>query len=250
MVPASSKGVLMIPYGDSIRLELKGNDFTLLKPYFLGLATQSYQLTVAGERMMCFSIEFTDIGFYALFQENALLFANTPILAEEVIASPHMQSLQTQLAEANGPMKKINIAECFLLQFLPDRKCLYRIERVATALSLIRKHKGFINIHHLAEDVCMSDRQFRRIFQEVKGCSPKRFTGLIRFAHVFTEVMQTQGNVHWAGLAYKYKYYDQMHLIKDFKEYTLFTPSRFPLQQFNFSSALTIPLVPSIPQTL
>lgn len=152
--------MLNIPYGDPIRIHLKEKTFTSLKPFFIGLATQSYQFKVAGEELKCFVVEFTDLGFYALFRENVQAFADTLIDVEEVVASRRMQQLQPLLTEAKEPSAKIAIAEHFLLQFLPDKRTLDRIRRAETALQLIRKYKGLISMQVLADEVCLSGRQF------------------------------------------------------------------------------------------
>lgn len=107
LVPASSKCMLNIPYGDAVRILLKGNTFSTLKPFFLGLATQLYKFELIESEFKCFVIEFTDIGFYALFRENVEAFADTLIALEDVEASRQMQQLQALLAEANNAAARI-----------------------------------------------------------------------------------------------------------------------------------------------
>jgi methylphosphotriester-DNA--protein-cysteine methyltransferase len=58
------------------------------------------------------------------------------------------------------------------------------------------------------------------------GLSPKEFARLIRFKSVMVESMMTP-SVSWAKMIHDYGYYDQSHLIKDFRNYTGQTPTAF-----------------------
>jgi AraC-like DNA-binding protein len=242
MVPASSKCILGIPYGEPVHIHLKGRSQKVSKPFFLGMARQSYHYaTTAMCHYRIFCIEFNDVGFFALFRENTESFVDTLVSLDDVVASCKLNSLQSLMADALSVSKKIAYVEQFLLQFLPDKRTRFRLQRYDEALSLIRSSKGLLNVKALASEFCLSERQFRRIITEIKGCSPKDFARLIRFTHIFSDVMLHQGSISWAELAYQYQFYDQMHFIKEFRHFSQFNPSQFPRDHFLLSSSLSLP---------
>ncbi|MGD1889822.1 MAG: helix-turn-helix domain-containing protein [Cyclobacteriaceae bacterium] len=241
MVPASTRCVLNIPCGNEVCIRLKNKQFTSSEPFLLGLTTQSYSFASSTSQLKSFSVEFTDTGFHALFREDSQVFTDRCALVEDT-GNQGLSVLSSLLAEAKTASEKITVVERYLLPYLPPDLDVKGIQRMQAAIHLIRQHCGNINTVRLAEEACLSERQFRRLFAEFKGCSPKYFSRLVRFTHLFTEVMQQQAEVSWVGLAYKYHFHDQMHLIKDFKHFSLHTPSHFPLQQFLLSSSLSFPV--------
>lgn len=56
--------------------------------------------------------------------------------------------------------------------------------------------------------------------------SPKLFCRLVRFQNTLTRAL-TSPPESWAGAALELGYYDQAHLITEFKEFTGFTPTEF-----------------------
>jgi hypothetical protein len=72
----------------------------------------------------------------------------------------------------------------------------------------------------------MSVRNFQRKFKEQVGISPKLYTKNFRFNESLKlKIMHPEQS--WASVAYECGYFDQMHLIKDFKAFTGFTPFDF-----------------------
>jgi methylphosphotriester-DNA--protein-cysteine methyltransferase len=69
----------------------------------------------------------------------------------------------------------------------------------------------------------MSTRQFERRFLTRVGLSPKLFCRIQRFSHVF-QVFEAGRN--WAQAAVECGYYDQAHLVKNFREFSGDAPSQ------------------------
>ncbi len=64
----------------------------------------------------------------------------------------------------------------------------------------------------------MSIRSFERHFNEQVGMSPKQLCCVTRFNHALDLKLKTPA-IDWTTIAYKSGYFDQMHLIKDFKRH-------------------------------
>jgi len=80
------------------------------------------------------------------------------------------------------------------------------------------------DIGQIASMACMSIRSFERKTKERLGMPAKTFARIARF-HKAYKILENQQNASWAALAYGAGYYDQMHFIKDFKEFAKLTPT-------------------------
>ena len=67
-------------------------------------------------------------------------------------------------------------------------------------------------------------RQFERRFTQQVGMRPKLFARIARFEAAL-ENKARFGSKSWTEVAHEYGYYDQMHMIHDFAEFTGGTPA-------------------------
>jgi AraC-like DNA-binding protein len=82
-------------------------------------------------------------------------------------------------------------------------------------------------IEELARDMRVSPRNLRRAFHEVVGLSPKAFTRIIRFQRAL-DAASDRAEVDWSEIAIQTGYYDQSHLIADFRALAGATPNSLP----------------------
>lgn len=80
------------------------------------------------------------------------------------------------------------------------------------------------SIDTIAGMACMSLRNFERKCKERLGMSAKMYARIARF-HKAYKILETKPNIAWTELAYKAGYYDHMHFIRDFKEFSKRTPT-------------------------
>lgn len=79
-------------------------------------------------------------------------------------------------------------------------------------------------IDRIAAMACMSVRNFERKCHERLGMPAKMYARIARFYRVY-KILDGKSSVSWADLSYEAGYYDQMHFIKDFKEFAKLTPT-------------------------
>ena len=107
---------------------------------------------------------------------------------------------------------------------------LHKIERedacVSDAVTVIDARCGRINIEDLADRVGLSNRQLERSFKERVGMSPKQLCRSLRFKSVFNQLKASPA-VSWGETAAACGYYDQSHMIRDFKHYTGQSPAAY-----------------------
>jgi transcriptional regulator GlxA family with amidase domain len=78
----------------------------------------------------------------------------------------------------------------------------------------------------MAYSANMCTRNFERHFLDEVGMSPKRFSCVVRFNHAF-QLKLRYPQKDWTSIAPECGYFDQTHLIKDFKRYSGNCPSAF-----------------------
>ena len=94
--------------------------------------------------------------------------------------------------------------------------------RSSLALDAARRLPG-ASVSAVADDLGVSERHLRRVFREAIGVSPKTFARLARFRRALGAARR-DGHESWASIAAEAGYYDQAHLIAEFRVIAGVTP--------------------------
>lgn len=86
-----------------------------------------------------------------------------------------------------------------------------------------------MEIAALASRVGLSPRQFERRFIQQVGIRPKTFARIARFEAAL-ETKARFATKSWTDVAHQFGYYDQMHMVHDFREFTDKTPTETLMQ--------------------
>lgn len=92
------------------------------------------------------------------------------------------------------------------------------------ALNKIYSSKGNININQLADETGYSTRYLRKKFEENIGISPKLFSQIVRFQYSLYMLLKDH-NYSIKDIIVENGYYDQAHLINEFKKFGNLTPN-------------------------
>jgi AraC-like DNA-binding protein len=115
-------------------------------------------------------------------------------------------------------IENVTMLESALLRRLsPDRDA-----RVDAAVERIVA--GAERIDEIAREIGISRQHLARQFLHHVGVSPKTFARVMRFRRVLGSL---SGEADWADVAAAHGYYDQSHLIADFRELAGATPGAF-----------------------
>ena len=99
--------------------------------------------------------------------------------------------------------------------------------RLAAAVRLVERHPGDLSVDEVAETVGWSPRQLRRRFVDRVGIGPKQLSRILRLRRLHDQAVHGLGPVDWAALALDSGYYDQAHMINEFRRWTGLSPSRY-----------------------
>lgn len=126
-----------------------------------------------------------------------------------------------RLREAADFNEMKNIVENMLLRCLGKTK---PIDPVDEALNVLLKAGGNLPIEYLAKESFLSLKQFERKCKERVGLSPKIFARIIRFSKAY-RMREANSSISWTAIAHAAGYFDQMHMIRDFKVFTGVSPT-------------------------
>jgi AraC-like DNA-binding protein len=121
------------------------------------------------------------------------------------------------------PEQMFKLVEAFLLKKVQNIKEPLPIDHT---FSLLIAAPDRSNIAQLANLACVSLRQFERQFLERIGTNPTTFIRQARFAKAL-RLKRSCPQLSWTAVAYECGYFDQMHFIRDFKQFTSATPTSF-----------------------
>jgi len=133
-------------------------------------------------------------------------------------------TLAAQLAECSEAAERIRVLERELLRRL--RALRWMNVELGPLTRLIERERGIVTVERLSRLSGVSRQHLARKFRQQVGVSPKQFCRFTRFHALLNHAYAAPQN-DWAALAAEFGYYDQAHLIGEFKEFTGYTPSQF-----------------------
>ena len=78
----------------------------------------------------------------------------------------------------------------------------------------------------VSREIGWSRRWLSQAFAEQVGITPKRYCRLVRFQHVVREIA-SQRSADWAGIALACGFFDQAHLVHEFRAFSGLSPETF-----------------------
>lgn len=157
------------------------------------------------------------------FLDNSL--DKTILDLTDILGNTASGLLSTMKATA-GIYEKIEVLEPFLMKSFFD--ILYAIPPVVPAtISHVIKKRGLLSVDEMVKFSGYEKRQLERIFNHTTGMTPKRFANLIKLHFFLSDIRKTSTKTKLSQVAYGAGYYDQSHLIREFKKITGLTPSSY-----------------------
>lgn len=189
----------------------------------VGPHTERREDIILAGTLKVFHIGFTPTGFYSLFAIPTCLVCDLAESAEAVLGNG-IEELEQQLSSAAQP-RWGTIAEQFLLRKLVASKTAQTGELAAgIARSLCSRNS--LPVAELARRYGRTTRQVERIFEGQVGLNPKLFARVARLRSALA-LSASKEVPDWSGIAIDAGYFDQSHMIRDFRSLTGETPAGF-----------------------
>ncbi len=214
------------------RLDDRGTPSIQPRAFLVGTLTRPLQVRPRG-RVRTMGVRFRPFGLSAFLAAplHELTDCTTPV-AE--LWNGAARRLEEALGEARTDAERVREAERFLLDRLrlePDRS-------IESMVQLILRARGQIRIEPLARRMGVSLRQVERRFRDAVGVGPKALSRLVRFQEVLRRLSDDE---LWVEVALDCGYYDQAHLVRDFRQFVGLAPRRFRDAEGDLARQFTSP---------
>lgn len=164
------------------------------------------------------------VRFHPGMAAQFLRVSATEILDQSVALGDLWSSLRTRrLGELIGEAKSTEAAAAQIELALGEPPPL---DAPGKAIAHLVESRGLANLDQLADAARLSPRQFRRNCLERTGISPKLLARILRFRNVAARATPDRDG-DWADVALECGYYDQAHLINEFREFSGVAPGKF-----------------------
>jgi AraC-like DNA-binding protein len=190
-----------------------------------GLQTRKFSRLLEG-RSQVFGIKFKPGGFRPFLKSSVSSLADSTVPANRIFGKA-VDALTTILASSGKESEKVSAANAFYRARLPEPD-----DTIALAGRLVARILAEPNIktvNDLAASTGIGKRSLERLFNDYVGASPKWVIRRYRL-HELVEKFDSRAQPNWAQLALDLGYFDQAHLINDFKSIVGYTPTQYQSQ--------------------
>jgi AraC-like DNA-binding protein len=223
-LPARPKQLLTFSFADGYRLLRPNSSQTDSTPRVAAVGPQSRShagLSIFG-RIDHFTIHFQPAGFNRLFGLPMTELTDAAHDAHAVIG-PQVSMLERELGDLAGFTERIQLVERRLIQIASR---LDSPDPVAIAANNLFASHGMQLVSTMAARSGLSIRQFERRFLAQVGVPPKLYARIIKFNAVLDNKLRFPQQP-WSRIANDHDYFDQMHFVRDCRDFTGQNPSRF-----------------------
>ena len=187
-----------------------------------GPRTQSVVIRTSS-RFELLGVHFKLGGAFPFVQLPVGELHNIGVTLSDLWGERNAQRLLSELHEAPGAQRKFRLLEQWLIERATDR--LRKHPAVTFAMRAFCSGP-FGSTAQIADKTGYSQRHFIELFRNEVGLRPKQFRRLYRFRSVI-EAVQGRTNVDWTDIGLSAGYFDQAHLIHDFREFSDLTPEQY-----------------------
>jgi AraC-like DNA-binding protein len=202
------------------RNTLKG--ISLCGTHSRAFAIDAYQPHMLG-------VQFRPGGSFPFFAPPAREFQDAHI-SLDAIWGADAGRLHQRLVQAPTPRDKFEILEAALIALAP--RPFVRHPAVAMALARV-KGPRVTSVAALAAEAEISHKKFIRLFTEEVGFTPKLYLRVDRFQRVLANI-HLAPDIDWGDAVEQGGYFDQSHFIRDFREFSGFSPSEYLIRRGPF----------------
>ncbi len=220
--------VLAFEVRDRMRLEYPGQLDGHCPPINLwGSLTRPFGQHRFDGHIIGFAVFLRPHASWQLFHIPPAMLTNSHLDGEDVLGHS-FRDLWHLLAEPQSFVERVRRVEDYLLPLAMRAITPSAIMRSADHLFACH---GSVRIERLAQLTGLGIRQYERRFLEELGCSPKLYARIARFQSAI-DAKRHAPRRSWLQIAHQYRYFDQMHMIRDFQDLAGCPPTK-TLEQIN-----------------
>lgn len=218
ILPAGNQE-LMINLSDSFKMEdYSGEvDKECRKMWFSSILTRPIIIHTSVTNVI--GISFKNTGAYSLFGFPLTEF-NNYVTDLENVWNNKVTDIRDRLLELESIHSKFELLDKLLTKEIKNEVSLNGSVEYAIGLM------GDYTITEICQKVGFTNKHLNYLFKKHMGISPNKYRRIRQFQKSIN-MIGSNSNVDLQEIAYKSGYYDQSHFIRDFKEFTDYTPTEF-----------------------
>jgi AraC-like DNA-binding protein len=229
-------GMVFIIRGQ-LKIQMKGSLNVEILPdaFVYGQLDSYHDIFSEGETEMLI-IVFQPYGFFSLCSIPADELKSQIINAHSLFGH-RINSVNDGLRSVESYEEKISTIEAYFTNLI--KGSMETSNQLSPIVKTIMQVKGQSTINELTKLTGYSERKLERLFHQAIGISPVKYLQIVRL-HYFLSLMRSahsKESLTITGL--ESGYYDQPHLIHNFKRITGLTPGQY----LSTASALTVNLI-------
>jgi AraC-like DNA-binding protein len=197
--------------------------------------TTRFQIIDTDEQAFVAGVVFRPGGTVPFIASPASELGRADVPLEALWGRQRTQRLREQLLSAVDPDATLDVLEAALRE-----TCRGKAPHPAVhyALAAFRAQPSVARIRDVTDAIALSPKRFVERFKADVGVTPKRYCRILRFQRVLTGVHHGRPT-DWTGLALACGYFDQAHLIHDFREFSGLTPTAYEAARTAFQNHVT-----------
>ncbi|MET0232532.1 MAG: helix-turn-helix transcriptional regulator [Rhodanobacteraceae bacterium] len=167
----------------------------------------------------------------AFFRERMDTIANAHVDLDDLV-SARFRGVRERLLDARGSRARIATL-CRWLVCVARDAAMPRA--VVHAVAFLRDAPALARVADVCRESGYSQRRFGTLFREHVGMSPKRYARMQRFRAVVDSVQHGR-RVEWTRVAHDCGFYDQPHLVREFRAFSGMTPTEYAAQRGEYAN--------------
>lgn len=187
-----------------------------------GVHTHKFSRVLEGQSQV-FGIKFKPGGFRPFLRFSTSELADRTVPVQRILGK-NVSALQGVVLSSKSENEKVEAANAFFRARLPPPD-----KAIALAGDLVERifqERDIKTVDDLVARTGIGRRSLQRLFNEYVGVSPKWVIRRYRL-HELVERSNSGEEPDWSQLALELGYFDQAHLINDFRSITGYSPTRY-----------------------
>jgi AraC-like DNA-binding protein len=187
-----------------------------------GVHTSKFSRLLEGQSQV-FGIKFKPGAFRSFLKFSTSKLANRMMPAKSILGKD-VDALQAIVLSSRKEDEKVEAANAFFRARLPEPD--KTVELVGQLVERILRDREIKTVDDLVGRSGIGKRSLQRMFNEYVGVSPKWVIRRYRL-HELIERSHSGDEPDWSQLALELGYFDQAHLINDFRSITGYSPTEY-----------------------
>ena len=175
-------------------------------------------------------VHFRPWGLAPFLPMPAAELCDRPATVEQIWGQSAIAELQDRLATADGPQEMLTLLEEELVRRLRVIDGLDLVRQMSSAV--VATH-GTVPISDIGVAARASSTYVAKRFKAVVGVTPKRLARSYRFSSAVLAI-DVAAPIDWGDVAADAGYFDQAHFVREFREFTGLTPTRYAMVRRRF----------------